>query len=429
MDERFVRANSLLAEFKGDDYVHGLECFDRLGPLATSLGTRAAVVTSGVGAAWGAPVHEKTRAALAAADVTMIGELIPGPAPNAPREDVRRIADAIAERDADVVVAVGGGSTIDATKAATAMNALGEKHPDIEEYFGVGKVSAMLEAESAAMKPLVAVELAASSAAHLTKYSNVTDMSTHQKKLIVDNAVVPPKALFDYAMTTSMPRGFTADGGLDGIAHSLEVFYGLKGEALEKARPVCLLGIDMIVSYIKRACDNPHDLEAREALGLGTDLGGYAIMIGGTNGAHLTSFSLVDILSHGRACALMNPYYTVFFAPAIQDQLRGVGDILKRAGYTTASIEALSGRDLGVAVAEGMLELSRAIDFPTTLTEVDGFTHGHVERALNAAKNPQLDMKLKNMPVPLSAELVDDYMGPILEAAETGDFARIKTMT
>ncbi|MBD3241811.1 MAG: iron-containing alcohol dehydrogenase [Chitinivibrionales bacterium] len=428
MDERFVRANSLLTEFKGDDYVHGLECFDGLGALVKALGSNAAVVTDGIGAAWATPIHDRTRAALSAAGVTVAGELIPGADPNAPREDVRRIADAIAERNADVVVAVGGGSAIDATKAATAMNALGEKHPDIEEYFGVGKVSAMLEADGASMKPLVAVQLAASSGAHLTKYSNVTDMGTHQKKLIVDDAVVPRKALFDYAMTTSMPRGFTADGGLDGIAHCLEVFYGLKGEALEKARPVALLGIDIIVNYIKRACDNPKDLEAREALGLGTDLGGYAIMIGGTNGAHLTSFSLVDILSHGRACALMNPYYTVFFAPAIEDQLHAIGDILKRAGYTKASVESLSGRDLGIAVAEGMLELSRAIDFPTTLAEVDGFTKGHIDRALTAAKNPQLDMKLKNMPVPLSAELVDDYMGPILEAAETGDFGRIKTM-
>ena len=45
-------------------------------------------------------------------------------------------------------------------------------------------------------------------------------------------------------------------------------------------------------------------------------------MIGGTNGGHLTSFSLVDVTSHGRACALTNPYYTVFFAPAIEPALR-----------------------------------------------------------------------------------------------------------
>ena len=47
-----------------------------------------------------------------------------------------------------------------------------------------------------------------------------------------------------------------------------------------------------------------------------------------------------------------------------------------------------------------------------------GFTDAHLTRALAAAKNPQLKMKLENMPVPLTAEMVDDYMGPVLQAAK-----------
>ena len=66
---------------------------------------------------------------------------------------------------------------------------------------------------------------------------------------------------------------------------------------------------------------DPDELSAREALGLGTDLGGYAIMVGGTNGPHLNSFSFVDVLAHGRACAILLPYYTVLLAPAIERQL------------------------------------------------------------------------------------------------------------
>ena len=174
--------------------------------------------------------------------------------------------------------------------------------------------------------------------------------------------------------------------------------------------------------------DEPTDLEAREALGLGTDLGGYAIMIGGTNGGHLTSFSLVDILSHGRACAITNPYYTVFFAPAIEEPLKLLGRIYKDAGLTQADMDSLSGRELGLAVAEAMIALSKRIGFPATLGEVEGFTDGHIERALTAAKDPQLKMKLQNMPVPLAAEMVNEYMGPILEAAKDGDLSRIKNV-
>ena len=151
-------------------------------------------------------------------------------------------------------------------------------------------------------------------------------------------------------------------------------------------------------------------------------------MVGGTNGAHLTSFSLVDIASHGRGCALMNPYYTVFFAPAIEPQLRLVGEIYRRHGYIQADLDGLRGRALGEAVAEGMLNLSRRVGFPTTLRELPGFTEQHIERALAAAKTPQLEMKLKNMPVPLHASSVDQYMRPILEAAKTGDFGLIANM-
>jgi alcohol dehydrogenase class IV len=209
----------------------------------------------------------------------------------------------------------------------------------------------------------------------------------------------------------------------------IEVLYSAVGtDSYEQTAQIAEVGVRLIVNYLQAAVDEPDNLEAREALGLGTDLGGYAIMVGGTNGGHLTSFSLVDVLSHGRACAITNPYYTVFFAPAIEEPLRLLGGIYKDAGLTGADMDALSGRALGEAVAEAMIALQRRIGFPATLGEVDGFTDGHIERALEAAKNPQLKMKLQNMPIPLTAEMIDDYMGPILESAKTGDLSLIRNV-
>lgn len=126
--------------------------------------------------------------------------------------------------------------------------------------------------------------------------------------------------------------------------------------------------------------------------------------------------------------SFINPYYTVFFAPAIEEPLRLVGGICREAGLTAADVDHLKGRELGVAVAEAMFELARSIGFPTTLGEVEGFGQGHIDRALTAAKNPQLKMKLQNMPVPLAAEMVDQYMGPVLEAARDGDLSLIKNV-
>ena len=76
----------------------------------------------------------------------------------------------------------------------------------------------------------MAIQTAASSGAHLTKYSNITDVRTGQKKLIVDDAIVPARAVFDYGVTASAPRSLTVDGALDGISHSLEVLYSAVGK-------------------------------------------------------------------------------------------------------------------------------------------------------------------------------------------------------
>jgi alcohol dehydrogenase class IV len=125
---------------------------------------------------------------------------------------------------------------------------------------------------------------------------------------------------------------------------------------------------------------------------------------------------------------MMNPYYAVFYAPAIQDQLRVLGNIYRKGGYSEADFDALEGRDLGLAFAGAMIRFAEKVGFPTTLEEVPGFGEHHVERALEAAKNPQLKSKLENMPVPLTAELVDEYMGSILAAARTGSLEVIKNL-
>ncbi len=419
----FGRARALLAEFKGNRYLHGMGVMPRVGPLAARLGTRAALVCDGFPGS--APFVAALRQTLAGAHVDIVGE-VAGAAPNAPREDLARITAALAQLRPRVVIGFGGGSTLDAVKAANVLGVLGG---EIEAYFGTGLVTRALAARSERLAPCVAVQTAASSGAHLTKYANITDLRTGQKKLIVDEAIVPVQPVFDYEVTLGAPAALTMDGALDGMAHVLEVLYGAAGTAYY-GRMVEVAGaaLELILAYLPGVIESPADREGREALGLATDLGGYAIMLGGTNGAHLTSFSLVDILSHGRACAIMNPYYTVFFAPAVEPQLRLVGRALAAAGYAPASIASLRGRRLGVAVAEAMIAFQRRIGAPVTLGEVPGFRTEHVERALAAARDPQLRMKLENMPVRLTPEMVDDYMGPVLEAARTGDLELVRNV-
>jgi len=364
----------------------------------------------------------------------------------------RQVLKPIMERQPDVVVALGGGSTIDAAKAAAVLAALkiAGRSDDIEPLFGTGEVSRALKEARARLTPIVGVQTAASSAAHLTKYSNITDPSAAQKKLIVDEAIVPPRAVFDYELTADAPPELTLDGAFDGIAHCLEVFWGLTDGDWTAQQPgggsptgeAILTGLELLIRYLPDALrsgrgqtarapdagDARVAREAREALGLGTDLGGYAIMTGGTSGPHLNSFSLVDVASHGRACAILNPYYAAFFAPAIEGKVRAVGRIYARYGYAAAGeIEGSGGGSLGKAVARAMLGFSRSLGYPATLAELPGFGGEHITRMLDAAKNPQLAMKLRNMPVPVDAGRVDERLGPVLRAASTGNLGLIES--
>jgi alcohol dehydrogenase len=436
MKENIERAKKVLRDWKGNSYTFGEDVLEAAGRYAAQYGKRAAFVVTELGQAWIEKPMEQVKASLKSSGISF--ELINGARPNAPREDVYRISLQVARSKSDLIVALGGGSTVDAGKAAAVLNTyspsevrqvLGAGPGDadsIEPYFGMGTVTKIREKTGRPVMPVVAVQTAASSGAHLTKYSNITDPISGQKKLIVDEAVVPPSSVFDFKVTLDSPMSLTLDGALDGIAHAWEVFSGASGPAYDKIKEVAELCIRLVVYGLQRVKKDKKDMEGRTSLGLGTDLGGYSIMIGGTGGPHLGSFSLVDILSHGRACALLNPYYTVLFAPAIQNQLRIAGSIFKEAGYIKEEIKNVGGRDLGVAVAKGMIAFAKDLNFPITLKEA-GATREHLGRMLAAAKNPQLKTKLQNMPTPMDAEKgdVDRLMKPVLEAAFTGDLSLI----
>lgn len=433
------RAKGMLSDWKKGNYAFGIGVLAKVGDFAKRSGKSTMLVVTGLGTEkWTEPLLDKIRSCLKDKNIDILA-LIRGARANAPREDVYRIANQIGKKKPDSIIAVGGGSTIDAVKAASVLARLDSD--DVETYFGQGLVGEKLSSGSEKLPPIIAVQTASSSGAHLTKYSNITDPLTGQKKLIIDEAIVPPWAVFDYSTTLGAPYSITADGGLDGIAHCLEVVYGAAGKPFfHKAMEIAEVGISLIVENLPRAVNDPEAEDARVGLGLGTDLGGYAIMVGGTNYAHLFSFSLVNLLTHGRACALVNPYATVFFSPAIQPQLKTVGKILGRAGYIDEDVEKFSGRDLGIVVAQGMIKFSEKIKFPTTLDEVGG-TEEDKERFLKASKNPQLWSKLEQAPVSLitrdsKGEIdksqteanIDEYMSALIDGVRSGDFDKIKNI-
>jgi alcohol dehydrogenase class IV len=431
------RARDMLSAWKKDNYYFGIGVLDRAGDLAQRAGNTALLVGGRLGAGkWIEPILDKVKASLKNKNINIL-DIINGAQPNSPREDVYRIANQISKLKPQSIIAVGGGSTIDAVKASIVLSTL--RADDIEGYYGTGIVAIKLKEEEKKLPPMVAVQTAASSGAHLTKYSNITDPAKAQKKLIIDEAITPGYAVFDYSAISNAPDSLKADGALDGLSHCMEVVCGATGRPFfEETMEIAEAGISLIVENLPKFLGSNAQNDAVENIGLGTDLGGYAIMVAGTNYAHLFSFSLVDKISHGRACAIANPYVLVFFAPAIQQQLRLFGKIFTRAGYMDESAEKYSGRDLGIAVAEAMMKFLRRFNFPTTFSEV-GIGKEYKEKILKAAKIQQLWSKLEQSPVSLikrgnsgdidekaTKENIDQYMGPLVDAIITGDLDKIK---
>ncbi len=427
-------ARTLLREWKGDSYAFGSGVLDSVGPLAGRFGKSAVVIVTELGREW---IEEPKRRVLDSLHRQGLSSLVvAGAGPNTPLEDLYRIALNVCRSKAEVIVAVGGGSTIDAGKAAAVLNTYTRDEvaeilaspagsaDGIGPYFGMGLASRLQQATGRTPLPLVAVQTASSSGAHLTKYANITDFQSRQKKLIVDEAIVPRAAVFDFGLTLSSPRALSIDGGLDGFAHIWEVFMGVRRPDLAaKVRTIAEPGLRLLASGLRLIAKDPSDVDGRASLGLGTDLGAYAIMIGGTSGPHLGSFSLVHVLSHGRACALLLPYYTVLFAPVIQDQLRIMANVLEGEGLLDCSPGEKGARPLALAVAKALVEFLKTLDFPTTLKEA-GADLSDVERMIEAARDPALKMKLQNMPIPMDAARgdVDRLMAPVLDAAYSGDF-------
>ena len=436
LDEK-TKAHELLKEWKNDSYVFGINVLDKVSEMAKVFGSKTLLI--GSSSKWAQKHIDRITESLNKAKIQFINIL--GARPNCPREDLYRIACQVTQYKPDSIMAFGGGSTIDAAKAASVLTvytpsevskALGvdwKIADSIDPYFGTGIVTKIKNATNKDVIPVIAVQAASSSAAHLTKYSNITDIAISQKKLIVDDAITPKKSIFDYSVTVGSPHNLTLDGAMDGIAHSWEVLMGATGkDYYEKVKLVASLGIKLIIKNLKSALKD--DLDAKVAMGLGTDLGGYSIMIGGTNGPHLGSFSLVDILSHGRACAILNPFYTVFFSPNIHDQLITLGTIFQEVGMISEKLDlgGFEGRKLGETVAKAMIDFNSSLGFPTSLREA-GASTSHIKTMLEAAKDPQLKMKLLNMPTPLDAEKgdIDKYMKCVLKAAYIGDFRKIIT--
>ena len=340
-------------------------------------------------------------------------EVYEGIEPNPSKQTVENIAKMYMKGDYDVTIALGGGSAMDAAKAALILTSLGEN--DISPYFGVNKASEKLDRIS----PCICIPTTSGTSSEVTRYSNVTLPDKGLKKLISDISMHPHYAIVDPSLTISCPKDLTITVGLDTMTHSMEGYLNsIQDPGNDDINEQALLSLELVFKWLKIAAEEPKNYTSRKMMSIACLLGGTVIggeRFKGTAGPHMNSFSWAETIAHGKSTGIMMPYYIAYYGKnkTVMKKLEPIADMLK----------AEKGEKIGMNVAKAMLDWYKEMGFPTKISEVKGWKPEYIEKALKDAS--ENTMKLEAMPNPVPLDKVEETIGPILQASIDGDLSRL----
>ena len=256
-----------------------------------------------------AGIAEKVLAEVEKADVKVT--VFDGVIPNPTNEVVEEAAEIAQRVNIDVFVAVGGGSSIDLTKA---VNILMTNPGPIGQYGGIGLVK-----ES--VLPLIAIPTTAGTSSEITNVVALTDTKAVCKYVIIDNKIVADKVIADPEFTKTMPAGVTAATGMDAITHAVESYISNMSTALTEYHSIKALQI--FHEYLPKAVANGSDMEAREKMMLGCLIAGFGFSNANLGLVHGIAHTLSAHfhLAHGVANATVLPYVMEYNADSCPEKM------------------------------------------------------------------------------------------------------------
>jgi len=287
-------------------------------------------------------------------------ELWLGVTPNPKDTEVESGCQAYLASHCDVLVAVGGGSCIDAAKAIAVLASGGGR---IADYVGVGKVTGPLA-------PTVMVPTTGGSGSDVSQFCVVTDTTRMTKVTIGARALVPDISVTDPQVLTTMPPEITAYTALDALSHAIESYVSKAANFLSDVQ--ALAAIRGVTEHLFPALDHPGDVQAREGLARASLQAGLAFtnaLLGATHAISHQIGGLTD-LPHGLLNAIMLPHVMEFNAPVAAGRLADVAAALgvdtglmspgEAADAATATVRALVGkaglpsslREVGVRITQ-----------------------------------------------------------------------------
>ncbi|MEM7585810.1 MAG: iron-containing alcohol dehydrogenase [Acidobacteriota bacterium] len=238
-----------------------------------------------------------------------------------PDPSYRQVEDGLAllrEHEADAVVALGGGSPIDAAKVISVM---------ATNRTTVRKLVGFLKVRKPGL-PFFAIPTTAGTGSEVTVAAVVSDPETHLKTPIIDTKLVPQMAALDPELMAGMPPGVTADTGLDALTHAVEAY--LSRNATVETDRFALAAIRLVFDQLPKAYADGRDLEAREAMAMASFYAGLAFTKTSVGYVHAVahSFGAHYQVPHGRANAIVMPHVLEFSKSAATPRMAAMARAL-----------------------------------------------------------------------------------------------------
>ncbi|MEM8501160.1 MAG: iron-containing alcohol dehydrogenase [Pseudomonadota bacterium] len=255
------------------------------------------------------------------------------------------------EHNCDSILAIGGGSSIDAAKGiGIQVSCPGEA----KDYVGFNKVKGDIP-------PLYAIPTTSGTGSEATSGAVLSDTETHEKGVISGSQLLPLAASLDPELLTGLPPHITAATGMDALTHAIEAYIGVwdRGDSMERASSA----IEQIFVYLPRAVRNGSDIEARDAMAHASYQAGRAINQVNVGNVHAIAHQIGGLygVPHGLANAIVMPVVLDLSLGKARTRLSELGEL---TGSSSAEDFIQSVRELNQQIGiPAVLEPLREADF------------------------------------------------------------------
>ncbi len=317
-------------------------------------------------------------------------EVLPDPTD----ENVRAGVRVLKSGNCDAVVALGGGSPMDAAKAICVLATNGEPLSRCQGYHRIDLPGL----------PLIVIPTTAGTGSEVTKVAVITDTERGVKMMMLDRHLLPTVALVDYELTLTMPAALTAHVGVDTLTHAMEAYVSRKATPLTD--PLALQCIHLVSQHLETAWRQPDHRPAREGMMLAATLGGMAFANSSVALVHGMSRPVGALfhIPHGLSNALLLPAVTRFSLVGATDRYATISRTLGCASQDMNNDEAAA------TLVPALIKLNQSLQVPS-LSQCAGVTRSRFDevKAKMAADALDSGSPANNPVVPGIPEIIRLY--------------------